>query len=48
MVRDGKAFDYGEDSPVSGYSYIWEKLAGWIVDRINFQQDEGPAEDLLG
>ena len=46
LVREGKAHPYGEDSPVSGYSYIWEKLTGWIVDRLNNQKDEGPAEDV--
>ncbi len=46
LIRDGKAHPYGEDSPVSGYSYIWEKLSGWIVDRLNNQKDEGPAEDV--
>ncbi|MBQ9538788.1 MAG: hypothetical protein IJU95_05915 [Treponema sp.] len=46
LVRDGKALEYGEDSPVSGYSYIWEKLERWLIDRLNFQKDEGPAEDV--
>ena len=46
LVREGKAHPYGEDSPVSGYSYIWEKLTGWIVDRLNNQKVEGPAEDV--
>ena len=45
-LREGKALPYGEDSPVAGYSYIWEKLAGWIADRLNNQKDEGPAEDV--
>ncbi|MCR5623184.1 MAG: DUF5718 family protein [Treponema sp.] len=46
LIREGKAFPYGEDSPVAGYSYIWEKLTGWIIDRLNNQKDEGPAEDV--
>lgn len=46
LLREGKALPYGEDSPVAGYSYIWEKLAGWIADRLNNQKDEGPAEDV--
>lgn len=46
LIREGKVHPYGEDSPVSGYSYIWEKLTDWLVDRLNFQKDEGPAEDI--
>ncbi len=46
LVRDGKAVAYGEDSPVSGYSYIWEKLTDWLVEKLNSQKDEGPAEDI--
>ncbi|MBP5463660.1 MAG: hypothetical protein J6Y13_00520 [Treponema sp.] len=46
LIREGKAHPYGEDSPVSGYSYIWEKLTDWLVDRLNAQKDEGPAENI--
>ena len=46
LVRGGEAFPYGEDSPVSGYSYIWERLTIWLVEKLNFQKDEGPAEDV--
>lgn len=46
LIREGKAYPYGEDSLVAGYSYIWEKLTGWIIDRLNNQKDEGPAEDV--
>ncbi|MET4694186.1 DUF5718 family protein [Endozoicomonas lisbonensis] len=37
---------YGEDSPVIGYSYFHKKLLSWIIDRMNHQKDEGPAEDI--
>ncbi|OED46934.1 hypothetical protein ACH42_03410 [Endozoicomonas sp. (ex Bugula neritina AB1)] len=37
---------YGEDSPVVGYSYFHQKLLNWIIDRMNNQQDVGPAEDI--
>ena len=37
---------YGEDSPVVGYSYFHQKLMNWIIDRMNNQQDAGPAEDI--
>ncbi|MCQ2586263.1 MAG: DUF5718 family protein [Treponema sp.] len=46
LVRDGKVFDYGEDSAVRDYSYIYEKLLSWICDKLNNQKDEGPAENI--
>lgn len=46
LIRDGKIFDYGEDSAVRDYSYIYEKLEGWILDKLNNQKDEGPAENI--
>ena len=46
LVRDGKVFDYGEDSAVRDYSYIYEKLLSWICDKLNNQGDEGPAENI--
>ncbi|MGN0729582.1 DUF5718 family protein [Treponema sp.] len=46
LSRGGKLFDYGEDSPVSGYNYIFEKLTAWIVETFNTQKDEGAAEDI--
>ena len=46
LVRDGKAFDYGEDSAVRDYSYIYKKLIDWMIEKFNFQKDEGPAEAL--
>ncbi len=39
-------FDYGEDSPVSGYSYIYAKLVDWLINKLNNQKDEGPAENI--
>jgi len=46
LVRDGKVFDYGEDSAVRDYSYVYEKLLSWICDKLNNQKDEGPAENI--
>ncbi|HAO31290.1 MAG TPA: hypothetical protein DCQ43_08120 [Treponema sp.] len=46
LVRSSDVFAYGEDSAVRDYSYIYAKLTDWIVDRLNFQQDEGPAENI--
>jgi len=46
LVRAGKVFDYGEDSAVRDYSYVYEKLLLWICDKLNNQKDEGPAENI--
>ncbi|MCR5536062.1 MAG: DUF5718 family protein [Succinivibrio sp.] len=46
LVRDGVAHPYGEDSAVRDYSYVYEKLQSWLIEKLNHQQDEGPAEDV--
>ena len=46
LVRDSSVFDYGEDSAVRDYSYIYEKLCDWILEKLNFQKDEGHAENV--
>lgn len=46
MIRNGGVFEYGEDSAVRDYSYIYEKLEKWIIEKLNFQKDEGPAENV--
>lgn len=46
LVRDGKVFDYGEDSGVRDYSYIYGQLIDWMIEKFNFQEDEGPAENI--
>ncbi len=46
LVRDGEVHDYGEDSAVRDYSYIYARLLTWLVDRFNNQQNDGPAEEL--
>ena len=45
LIRDG-VFSYGEDSAIRDYSYIYEKLVSWIIDKLNNQKDEGPAENI--
>lgn len=37
---------YGEDSPLTTYSYFYEKLTDWITGKLNNQKDTGPLEDL--
>ncbi|MCI6797628.1 MAG: DUF5718 family protein [Succinatimonas sp.] len=46
LIRDGIAHAYGEDSAVRDYSYFYEKLINWCLDRANNQQCEGPAEKI--
>lgn len=46
LIRDGKTYIYGEDSAVRNYSYIYEKLITWMLEKFNGQKDEGPAEDI--
>lgn len=46
LIRDGIAHPYGEDSAVRDYSYIYEKLINWMLDKFNNQKNEGPAEDI--
>ncbi len=46
IKRDGKTVQYGENSPLLGYSYFYDKLNNWMVDKLNNQKDTGPLEDL--
>lgn len=46
MLRDGVLNEYGEDSFIRDYNYVYGILTEWIIDRLNNQKDEGPAEDL--
>lgn len=46
LVRGEEVYPYGEDSAVKDYSYIYEKLVNWIIEKLNNQKDEGPAEPV--
>lgn len=46
LIRDNVIYDYGEDSKINNYSYIYEKLNNWLIEKFNFQKDEGPAENI--
>lgn len=37
---------YGNDSPISSYSYFHQKLMDWMQDKLNHQADFGPLENL--
>ncbi|ATH07218.1 hypothetical protein BIY24_04490 [Halobacteriovorax marinus] len=45
-IRDEKVNIYGEDSAVKSYSYLYEKLINWSIDKFNNQADIGPAENI--
>ncbi len=46
LVRGDQVFPYGEDSAIKDYSYFYDKLTTWLIDRFNTQPDEGPAENI--
>lgn len=46
VKRDDTIHPYGVDSPVLGYSYFYQKLITWLVDKMNSQEDFGPLEDI--
>jgi len=46
LLRGGELHTYGVDSPVLGYSYFYETLVRWMLEKLNTQQDEGPLECL--
>ncbi len=46
LVRGGLAHIYGEDSAVRDYSYFYDTLLDWLIQKLNFQEDEGPAEKI--
>ncbi len=46
IKRDSKLIQYGENSEFLGYSYFYEKLKNWIVDKLKNQKEHGPLENL--
>lgn len=46
LVRNGTVYSYGEDSAVRDYSYVYNQLTQWLLEKFNSQVDEGPAEDI--
>ena len=44
--RDGNLIAYGENSPLLGYSYFYETLQNWMIEKLNEQKEQGPLEDL--
>lgn len=48
VMRDGQLIEYGTNSAVTSYSYFYEQLINWMIDRLNFQEDAGPLEFMRG
>lgn len=46
VKRDGVLHAYGVDAPLLGYSYFYEKLKRWLIEKMNKQKDFGPLEDI--
>ncbi len=46
LERGGRLSEYGENSSVRSYSYFYEKLDGWLLQKFNLQKNEGPAENI--
>ncbi|MCJ8344022.1 DUF5718 family protein [bacterium] len=46
LQRKDQIFEYGIDSPLSGYSYFHQKLLNWSLDQLNHQIDQGPLENI--
>jgi len=46
LKRDGVLYKYGVDAPLLGYSYFYEKLTDWLIEKMNEQEDHGPLEDM--
>ena len=46
IKRKDNVFVYGENSCIKDYSYIYEKLINWMKDKLNNQENTGPAEKL--
>ena len=46
VKRDGEIYPYGVDAPLLGYSYFYEKLKRWLIERMNQQEDFGPLEHI--
>lgn len=48
LERGGELHPYGVDSAAVDYSYFHGQLLDWAIDKFNHQQEEGPAEHILG
>jgi hypothetical protein len=46
LKRDNILHEYGKNSSVLTYSYFYDTLKSWIIDKLNKQEDIGPLENI--
>ena len=46
IKRNGIVHDYGTTSAVKSYSYFFEQLKDWMIEKLSTQEDCGPLEEL--
>jgi len=46
VKREGVLHPYGEDAPLLGYSYFYQTLERWLIEKMNTQKNFGPLEDI--
>jgi hypothetical protein len=46
LRRDGVLHPYGVDAPLRGYSYFYDQLRHWLIDKLKTQSDFGPLENI--
>ncbi len=46
VTRNGALHPYGVDTELLGYSYFYQQLMDWLLEKINSQQDHGPLENI--
>ena len=46
VKREGVLHPYGVDAPLLGYSYFYQKLKDWLIEKMNHQKEFGPLEDI--
>ena len=46
LLREGNVHHYGESARVTSYSYFYDTLLEWMVDRFSNQKDGGPLENI--
>ncbi|MBJ21865.1 MAG: hypothetical protein GY910_04490 [bacterium] len=46
LFRANELVEYGVNSPVSSYRYMYGPLRAWLISRLNDQIDEGPLENI--
>lgn len=44
--RNNEINEYGIDSPINGYNYFYQKLLDWAINRMNYQPDENPMNNI--